>query len=157
MGNANNIAELEARLANVEARLGVRELLDRYNDAVNQRDVDAWAACWTDDAVWNIPIMPGQNEVVGKKAIVDSWVRSMKVYPVLIMLAHIGKIELRGEGEAWVRSYHNELGRYVDGREIRPRGQYEDIMVKQNGEWLFKHRTFDAIYGENPEDVKYVD
>jgi len=156
METVHETGTLEERLANVEARLAVRELLDRYNDAVNQRDVNAFAACWTDDAVWNIPIMPGQDEVVGKKTIVDSWVRSMKVYPVLIMLAHVGKIELNGD-EAKVRSYHNELGQYVNGREIRPRGQYEDIMVKRNGQWLFKRRSFTALYGENPEDVKYVD
>ncbi len=147
---------LEERIANLEARVAVRELLDLYNDAVNQRDKNAWASCWTDDAVWNIPVMPGQDEVIGKKAIVDSWIRSMKVYPVMIMLAHVGKIELNGD-EAKVRSYHNELGQYVDGREVRPRGQYDDVMVKRDGQWLFKRRSYTALHGENPKDIKYVD
>ena len=35
-----------------------------------------------------------------------------------------------------------------DGTELRPRGQYDDVVVKQGGRWLFQRRSFQALHGE---------
>jgi SnoaL-like domain len=32
----------------------IHKLLNRYTDAVNQRDWDTYQACWTEDAVWEL-------------------------------------------------------------------------------------------------------
>ena len=45
---------LEERLQAVEDELSIRNLVARYTDAVNQRDLDAFRQLWTDDAVWEI-------------------------------------------------------------------------------------------------------
>ena len=45
---------LEERLQAVEDELSIRNLVARYTDAVNQRDLAAFRQLWTDDAVWEI-------------------------------------------------------------------------------------------------------
>ncbi|MFN7174902.1 MAG: nuclear transport factor 2 family protein, partial [Thermaurantiacus tibetensis] len=35
-------------------RLAIRERIEAYNDAVFRRDAEDWAACWAEDAVWEV-------------------------------------------------------------------------------------------------------
>jgi hypothetical protein len=52
--------------ASIEDRLAIRELQDRYSDAVFRNDAAAYAAGWTEDAHW---------EIVGN--IIQLWQRLM--------------------------------------------------------------------------------
>src|SRR5260370_16602834 len=55
---------LEERLQAVEDELSIRNLVARYTDAVNQRDLAAFRQLWTDDAVWEI-VPPLQSRADG--------------------------------------------------------------------------------------------
>ena len=56
---------------------------------------------------------------------------------------------IRIEGDvAHVRSYTSEVAVMQAGTELRPRGQYDDVVVKQGGRWLFQRRSFQALHGE---------
>ena len=65
-------------------RLAIRELIEHYCNAVNQRDAALWGANWAEDSEWNLPVVPGMESVKGKAAIVAAWVESMK------LLLHLG-------------------------------------------------------------------
>lgn len=130
-----------------EDRLAIRELLEHYADAVNQRDAKAWAATWTEDSEWNLPVVPGMESVKGKATILAAWVESMKLFPFVHMVCSPGHIEVNGD-RATMRSYTAEVAVMQNGEEIRPRGQYNDELVKINGEWLFKRRAFRSLHGE---------
>ena len=124
----------------------IRELLERYCDAVNQRDAVAWGATWAEDAAWELPHL----EVVGiqgREAIVAAWKEAMALFPFVNMMAQAGSIEVDGE-RAVMRSYTAEVAVLQDGKEIRPRGRYDDVCVKQGGEWRFQHRKFTVLHGE---------
>lgn len=131
----------------VEDRLAVRELLEQYADAVNQRDAKSWGDTWAEDSEWSLPVVPGMEAVKGKQNIVNAWEESMKLFPFVHMIAIVG--ELRFEGDRCVcRSYTAEVAVTKDGEEIRPRGQYDDVIIKENGEWKFQKRVFRVLYGE---------
>lgn len=131
----------------VEDRLAIRELLEQYADGVNQRSAEIWGATWTEDSEWNLPVVPGMEEVKGRQKIVDGWLESMKLFPFVHMVATPG--ELRFDGDTcYARTYTAEVAVMQDGTEIRPRGQYDDVIVKENGEWLFKKRSFQVLHGE---------
>lgn len=130
-----------------EDRLGVRETLDRYADGVNQRDAEIWGSTWAEDSVWNLPVVPGFEEVKGKTAIVDAWVGSMKLYPFVHMMCTVGQMRFDGD-RCTMRSYTSEVAEMADGVVFRPRGQYDDTLVKQGGDWLFEKRSFTPLHGE---------
>jgi uncharacterized protein (TIGR02246 family) len=130
-----------------EDRLAIRELIEHYCHAVNQRDEALWAANWAEDSVWNLPVVPGMEEIRGKSAIVAAWVRSMELFPFVNMMAMPATIQIEGN-RAVVRSYTSEVAVMQDGTVLRPRGQYDDVVVKENGGWLFQRRAFTALYGE---------
>ena len=46
----------------------IRNLVEKYADAVNRVDKEDWASTWAEDAVWDLSSMP---PVKGKNAIVE--------------------------------------------------------------------------------------
>lgn len=123
----------------------IRELIARYCDAVCQRDETAWGATWADDGEWNLPEL-GIEGIRGRAAIVAAWRNGMALFPFVQMMAQAGSIEIQGE-RAMVRCYTDELAVMQDGTVKRPRGQYDDVCVKRDGEWLFQSRTFKVLHG----------
>jgi hypothetical protein len=63
------------------------------------------------------------------------------------MSISVGDIQVTGD-TATARSYTSEVGTTLTGEEIRPRGQYDDKLIKINGQWFFKERIFNSMYGE---------
>ena len=131
----------------IEDRLAIRELMDIYSDAVNQRYTALWASTWAEDSSWKLPVIPGMENVVGKENIVNAWQAGMAMFPFIFMSISVGDIQVNGN-TATVRAYTTEVGTTLDGTEIRPRGQYDDQLVKIDGQWLFKERIFHSLYGE---------
>lgn len=131
----------------IEDRLAIRELMDIYSDAVNQRDTALWASTWAEDSSWKLPVIPGMENVVGKENIVNAWQAGMAMFPFIFMSISVGDIQVNGN-TATVRAYTTEVGTTLDGTEISPRGQYDDQLVKIDGQWLFKERIFHSLYGE---------
>jgi uncharacterized protein (TIGR02246 family) len=127
-----------------EDRLAIRELLDTYADAVTRRDAAAWGATWAEDAEWSLPDYPEIGTTKGRTAIVAMWTEAMKGYPGIMFEAWPGSIEIDGDS-AVMRSYTAEVYDQ-NGTTLRDRGQYEDICVKVNGQWLFASRSFRNIH-----------
>ena len=131
----------------LEDRIAIRELMDKYADAVNQRDAERWGSTWAEDSSWKLPVIPGMENVSGKDNIVTAWKAGMNLFPFIFMSISIGDIDINGD-TATARAYTSEVGTTRDGTEIRPRGQYDDKLVKIEGQWLFKERIFHSLYGE---------
>jgi len=127
-----------------EDRLAIRELLETYADAVTRCDAAAWGATWAEDAEWSLPDYPEIGTTSGRAAIVAMWVEAMKHYPGIIFQAWPGSIEIDGD-RATVVSYTSEVYDQ-NGVTKRDRGVYHDMCVKENGQWLFQHRTFKNIH-----------
>ena len=131
----------------IEDRLAIRELMDIYADAVNQRDAELWGSTWADGSSWKLPVIPGMENVSGKANIVAAWNAGMAMFPFIFMSISVGDIQVDGD-RATARAYTTEVGTTLDGTEIRPRGQYDDKLIKVDGEWLFIERIFNSLYGE---------
>ncbi len=49
-----------------EDRLAIHELVAAYADAVTRNDAADWGALWAEDGLWELPIIPGMERVVGR-------------------------------------------------------------------------------------------
>lgn len=134
----------------VTDRLLIRELVDRYNDVINQREWAALTSLFTPDAVWEIA-GPTSLRFEGAPKIAGAirWNVSRQV--ALIQIGSGVVIEPSGMDRASVRSTMLELGR---AREDEPgmhtAGTFHDHVVKQlDGVWRFAHRVFRVRYTES--------
>ena len=130
----------------VEDRLAIRELLDSYSDAVCTVDAEAWGATWAEDSEWELPDYPEIGRIVGRANIVTAWKAAMAHYPGIIFVSSPGSIAVTAD-QAVVRCYTSEVYD-KDGVTRRDRGRYDDVLVKRNGQWLFKKRVFRNIHRE---------
>ena len=78
----------------IEDRLAIRELMDIYADAVNQRDTALWASTWAEDSAWKLPVIPGMENLRGKDTIVSSWEAGMAMFPFIFMSISVGDIQV---------------------------------------------------------------
>ena len=131
-----------------EDRLAIRELLEAYGDAVTQRDVKAWGACWADDARWCLPDLPGWEEIKGRDRIVAEWSAMMVEFhgpddnpDTCIFISTPGAINVTGD-TATARTYTTESYTDFEGTSRRILSEYADSFVKRDGEWLFSERIW---------------
>ena len=124
----------------IEDRLAIRERIDAYCDAVFRRDADDWIACWAEDAVWKLPSL----EVSGHEAMRPAWINAMSAYKFTGFFGNPGHIVVDGD-TAEARTYTTEHLEKTDGSFMRIYGAYDDKLVKRDGTWVFKTRTYNVL------------
>ncbi len=129
----------------VEDRLAIHELVASYADAVSRNDPDDWGALWADDAVWELPFIPGMEHIVGREAIVSAWIEAMTAFPSIVAIAPMGALNIDGDS-ATGRAYPTELCLFDDGTSRRDTGRYDDEYVKINGRWYFQKRVYSSLH-----------
>ncbi len=128
------------RAASVD-RAAIRDLLERYADAVFRRDFDQWADCWAQDAEWEILQFrrTGRAEV---RALVE-----MLMAPLTFasMMVQPGPIAVDGD-HASARVYLLEVVVGPQG-ERRMTNAYDDSYVRcADGCWRFAKRVFRPLH-----------
>ena len=134
----------------LEDRIAIRELMETYSDAVTRRDWRQWASVWLDsrECRWMLPSMAEWARFVGKEAIVDEWKKMMNQFHgdssdpnQISQITAPGSIIVEGNN-ATARAYTTEFFVVPDGRTMHTKGQYDDVLVKHDGSWYFKERTW---------------
>jgi len=80
------------------------------------------------------------TRVEGRDAIMGLWSQAMAGFTFVGFFSQMGSLVVNGdraEGRVWT----HELLDGPDG-ERRPLGQYDDVCVKRDGQWLFSERRF---------------
>ncbi|MGI9616776.1 MAG: nuclear transport factor 2 family protein [Acidimicrobiales bacterium] len=135
--------QLEARIAAIEAREHIRELVVRYGMAVDDRDMVTVAAIFTEDAVFR----HGDDSIVnhGRQEIVDFYTDRLKAFGATYHYPHSHLIELDDADHAsGVVCAHAELG--IDGRTYITALRYHDQYRRDDGVWLFAERRLAMLY-----------
>lgn len=133
-------------LAFLLAESGIRQLFGRYADAVWRKDFDAFADCFTEDAVWKI----AGNTVRGREAIVGLFAASVEPSEKVMMRVGLPVIDL-GEGGVAGRTQVSELIKRKDGSALRTLAVYYDRFVEQDGVWRFQWHHFNLYYLGPPD------
>ena len=131
-------------MAVFEDRVAINDVLARYADGVNRRDVDIWGASWDQEGEWRLF---GPDPVRGRDAIVAAWREAMAGYPFVVMIVSQGSVEIEGD-HATGRSYSSEVAQSADGKRLRVQGCYDDQYRKRDGQWGFASRSFTVLHSE---------
>ena len=142
-GNMAAHTSLEARLAEVEDRLAIRELVARYCFAVDDRDLAAIADLFSVDAFF------GSSDrsmgAAGRAAIMRQFESRYSVMGASNHVSHDQLVEFDGPGRAHGRvSVHAELWR--NERAMITALRYADNYVKSDGRWRFSQRLLSFMY-----------
>jgi ketosteroid isomerase-like protein len=121
----------------IEDRILIRELYDRYADAANRGDRNGWLACWTPAARWRCAYF----DAVGRDAVAREYTRIADGLTDTIFFTQLGAIEAEGDG-ARCRAFTSERLALADGGSYSITGEYNDILERQGGEWLFAFRDY---------------
>jgi len=129
----------------------IRQLVEKYADAVNRVDKEDWASTWCDDSEWDLSSMPA---VKGKDAIVELWVNAMAGFPFVAQLIQNGTTEINGDtatGRWYIVEHIQTTEKDSEGNPVGffNIGVYQDKYIKENGKWLFQLRKYAVLYNDN--------
>lgn len=123
------------------AHLAIGDLVARYCDAVARADLDAFRACWTDDARWTGPGLDRR----GVDAIASTFAASRARFATAVQAILSGSVQVvdheRATGAWWIR----ETLVTVDGATRFTTGRYDDEYVRRGDGWQFTSRAFTAV------------
>lgn len=135
--------ELEVRVARIEARQSIQDLVIRYGMAVDDRDMATVGSLFTDDAVFR----HGDDSIVnhGRDEIVDFYTDRLRAFGATYHYPHSHLIELADDTTATgVVCAHAELG--IDGRTYVTALRYHDRYRVDDGVWRFTERRLAMLY-----------
>ena len=126
----------------LEDRFAITDLCSVYNYTVDQADGEGWAATFTEDGIFNGPA--GQAE--GREALVAFCGQLAEAFPGGMHFTDNHLFDVDGDT--------CEHKCFLDFKVPSPDGSvasvllgYEDIVVKVDGEWLFKRRDVVSVTG----------
>ncbi len=131
--------------AEIRDHVEIRALGDRFADAANRRDYDAFVATFAPDGVWDIGA-PMNVRVQGHDEIAGSIRKLLEGWEWFAQMPHAPSIRVRGD-EASATWTMNEIGHPVGA----PGGHfniamYVDRLRRENGEWRFTERVYRFAY-----------
>ena len=128
-------------------RLAILDLMARYAWAIDTGDVEAYVACFTADAVLSMRGVANQGHEAIRTYVTG--VVSRAEFPG--RQHHHNEVLIEGDSEnCSVKSYSTISQRFEDGESrIVFSGLYRDVVVKQEGRWLFAERYWDVWARDN--------
>jgi len=135
-----SVTDQEKALQVLQDKDAIRELFTKYCFLTDSNSVTERAELFTEDCEYNVD----GEELRGRdatKVIVDHDLPEGRIRPIKHLTLNVA-IEVNGD-EARADSYALVIQRSPDGLSLNTIvvGRYEDVLVKQDGNWLFKIRT----------------
>lgn len=150
--NSQQIAAIEARLAEVECRLEIMDLEAEYARSWDAADSEAWAAVFTSDGVFEASPVGSQPVCLQRGRLeLSAFCREVSAHYRGLHYMHLPRITIDG-AVAYGRLHFEWVGLYNPRENYRGRrdaaGYYDVTYRKENGRWLIAHRLEKQITGQ---------
>ncbi len=145
--NSNNIPQNNIEKYTADY-IAIRQLIDSYNDLVNHRTWDNIGQIFSREAVWEAldPINLKWSGLAEIKVKLPASVGRMEV---LVQSTSGIVINVTDNSHASARSLLNEFGRNKETSQgMHAVGSYEDVLIKEGGNWKFLSRKLTLIYND---------
>ena len=130
----------------VTAEAGIRDLHQRYTDAVWRQDFEAFAQCFAEDGEWRISGMA----LKGRAQIKETFTAIMARFNRVMISFRTPILEVGPEG-VFSRTYIDERCAWKNGDTNISMGLYYERFVERDGRWLFQWRLFQMLYRGDPD------
>lgn len=140
---------LERRLALVEARLELQELLGRYALAVDDHDTDALGDCFTEDGWFGFPNSPPS---IGRAQVVAAFRERFGRYGATL---HVPRFQVLDElDEAMARgTVAGYAETATEDDTVVTAFRYDDEYAREGGRWRFRSRQVRTLYAMPLRDL----
>lgn len=145
---------IEQKLQQLEDRIAIRELIDQYTYCADTRDAQGQMALFTIDTNFEVFMdskSSAPTQVINNRQDLFPVFDNLNTYLATMHFNGQSTIKLDGDrasGITYCRAYHLNI---QDGvKKLMIAGiRYYDIMVKQDGKWLFAERKLKVSWIEN--------
>ncbi|MDE1923434.1 MAG: nuclear transport factor 2 family protein [Gammaproteobacteria bacterium] len=146
---------LEERIARLEARAEIRELVAHYCFTVDGRDVDGIGRCFTRDGVMRS--LDGVMNAVGRDAVIEQFHGRFAVLGPSNHFTHDHLIEFDPDDPDRATGLVNTHAEVVrNGEALIASLRYHDEYRREDGRWRFGVRTLSFFYYVKPADYAAV-
>lgn len=147
---------LEQRLAEIEDKMAIKNVVDRFSNLADTKEIDEQVLLFTEDGVVeSISNGMPSSKLVGRQQLKEVFSGFLAGFSTVYHQNGQQTIDLQGD-KASATSYCNVIlvGKQ-EGKTIKTTLYtiYKDEFVKINGQWLIKHRTPNFVWRE-VEEVK---
>jgi uncharacterized protein (TIGR02246 family) len=130
-----------------EEYTAIRQVAERYVDAVNRMDAKAWGETFAPDGEWHL----GTRGFQGRDQVVTAWSGMMKGIPNVYMHVYSGVVDEVNGDTASGRWYMGEYLNLANGTQTMNQICYSDTYVRLNGQWFIKTRRHATMYRGKPD------
>ncbi len=129
--------------------LDIQNLGYSFADAANRKDYARFASLWAEDGVWHIGA-PLDRTFAGRQAIGEAIQILLQSWEFFVQLPHAPVIAFAGDrASASARWTVMEEARTLDGAKGNFNlSFYDDILIKEGGEWRFSNRSYSTRYAD---------
>lgn len=146
---------LEQRITEIEEKMAIKNVVDRFSNLADTKDIEQQVLLFTEDGTVE-SIFKGTPPIklVGRQQLKDTFSQFLSGFHTVYHQNGQQTIEELTENTAKATSYcHVILVGEQNGKTTKTTLYtiYKDEFVKQNGQWLIKHRTSNFIWREVQE------
>lgn len=146
---------VEQRIARLEARAQIRELVARYCFTIDERDVEGIGQCFTRDGSFRS--LDGVMNASGRDAVVAQFHGRFAVLGPSNHFTHDHIIQFDDADPAHATGIVNSHAEVVRNDEaLLASLRYHDDYLFEDGRWRFHIRTLAFFYYARPEDYREV-
>ena len=137
-------ASLQARIARLEDRAAIHELIARYGIAIDDRDIEVIAALFTPDGSFRS--RDGVMDARGREAVVEQYRGRFAALAVSNHFSHDHILTFGPDPDEahGLITAHAEVWR--NGRALIAALRYEDTYRRHEGSWCFADRVVSFLY-----------
>jgi ketosteroid isomerase-like protein len=146
---------LARRIARLEARVEIRELVARYCFVVDARDIEGIGECFTHDGAFRS--RDGQMDAVGRAAVIEQFHARFAVLGPSNHFTHDHIINFDDSDAAAATGLINTHAEVVrNGQPLWASLRYRDEYRHEEGRWRFRERSLEFFYYLQPAQYAEV-
>ncbi|WP_350286947.1 nuclear transport factor 2 family protein [uncultured Croceitalea sp.] len=130
----------------------ITELAYKFSDAANKRDGEGFKKLWAKDGAKWVIGPPVNFAFEGKEDMGKNLVAALGQWEFFVQLTTFNVIDLHGD-TATARFYVHETANAKSGAGNNNLSYYQDELVKEEGHWRFKTRTYHTLFQSHERQI----